>query len=113
MNKLPLSYLTFISRKINTIISSGQIEFCTFDEVYNAINNRDLYELLAKSNSDFSIFSSIDDNLLYEKLSKQVKYFADAGNEGKELGIYNNKHGLLLLQGMILEMIQEDYEAKK
>ncbi|APA82880.1 hypothetical protein N894_0896 [Francisella tularensis subsp. novicida PA10-7858] len=62
--------------------------------------------------ADFGILSAIQkDELewLYQQLANEAKYFSDAGNERAKLGLHNKKHGLSLLQGMILEIIQSHY----
>ncbi|QUE32187.1 hypothetical protein [Francisella philomiragia] len=113
MTKISLSHLTFLSRQINSAISDGHIASYSFEDIYNAIEYKNLEKLVTNEVADFSILSTIQkDELawLYQQLANEAKYFSDAGNERAKLGLHNDNHGLLLLQGMILEIIQKHYE---
>ncbi|ABO47125.1 hypothetical protein EXW69_08660 [Francisella tularensis subsp. mediasiatica] len=112
MKNIPISYLTLLSRQINSAISDGYIESYSFEDIYNAIDNKNLEKIVTNEVADFGILSTIQkDELewLYQQLAYEAKKFSDAGNERAKLGLDNKKHGLSLLLGMILEIIQSHY----
>jgi hypothetical protein len=113
MVKIGIHIWTYIARQINSAIADGYIEQYSFEDIYGAIKSSDLEGLLIINDvADFSILETLnfsEKKLLYTKLNKEVEYYSD-NNERRKLGLSNKKHGLSLLTGIILEIIQSDYK---
>jgi len=111
--EIDITIWTGMARYINSAISDGYIEKYSFNDIYGAIKNFDLEGLLIIDDVAYlSILETLnfsEKELLYTKLNKEVKYFSD-NNERRKLGLSNKKHGLSLLIGIILEIIQSDYK---
>lgn len=76
MKNIPISYLTLLSRQINSAISDGYIESYSFEDIYNAIDNKNLEKIITNEVADFGILSTIQkDELewLYQQLAYEAK----------------------------------------
>lgn len=70
------------------------LSLIVFEDIYNAIDNKNLEKIVTNEVADFGILSTIQkDELewLYQQLAYEAKKFSDAGNERAKLGLDNKK----------------------
>jgi hypothetical protein len=105
-----LSTLTLVGFYINSAIANGHINTVTFDEIYDALERKELLSFLDKKipgEFDFSLFPPGSDQYIG---FHDVLYNVAGGFEGRErrkLGLESPNHGLSLLLSNILEAIQQ------
>ena len=106
--KPKLSLLSLIGFNINSAISNGHLDSISFEDIYTAINDENLFELLDRKIPEYFKLEgfklSAEDNIGFH----EVLSYSSGAFEGSEdkLGYRNVNHGLLLLQSFIFNAIQ-------
>lgn len=109
-----LSTLASVGFNINSAIANGHLNTVTFDEIYSALERKNLLDFLNNKipgEFDFSLFAQGSAQYIG---FHEVIYNVAGGLEGRErrkVGLENANHGLSLLLSFILEAVQQhDWE---
>jgi hypothetical protein len=105
--QLRLTSLTFLGFYTTAAIDSGLADHVTFDELYDGLRHRTLFQNLSRrfpGNFDFSLFppGSKSEAVMLDALTKAAEGLE--GRERKKTGV--QKSGLCLLLAFIFEAVQ-------
>ncbi|MEC6899996.1 hypothetical protein [Photobacterium piscicola] len=107
--KPSISTLSFVGFHVNSAIANGHLESVSFDELYTALEQGQLFEFLDSklpSEFDFSLFKAgSDQHIGFHQVINSIAGGLQ-GRERKKLGLSNSNHGLSLLLAFILEALQ-------
>ncbi len=104
-----ISILSFVGFYVNSAIANGHLESISFDELYTALDQGQLFEFLdmkLPGEFDFSLFEAgADQHVGFHNVINNIAGGLQ-GRERRKLGLSNSNHGLSLLLAFILEAMQ-------